>query len=189
MFLSIKNKIKNTDFTFFLNANMEFVNEVAEEIFPSGKNVYFTGVKHPGFFKFSALNMPYERRKESNFYISEENNKNKMYYQGCFNGGYSSKWIEMCKTLSNKIDEDLNSNIIPVWHDESAINWYFSNIEINSLDPNYSLPEQILDGDFISIKQDRKQKHCYDFLEGMKPYIIQRDKRKYGGTDFLRNNF
>ena len=90
----------------------------------------------------------------------------------------------MCKTLSNKIDEDLNSNIIPVWHDESAINWYFCNIKLNSLEPNYSLPEQILIKNF-----DRNGKHCYGFLTETKPYLIQRDKRKYGGSDFLRNNF
>ena len=184
MFMAIEKKIKNTDFTFFLNANMKFLNEVGEEVLPSGEDVYFTGVKHPGFFKSSTSDMPYERRKESNFYISEENNKNKMYYQGCFNGGYSSKWIEMCKTLSNKIDEDLNSNIIPVWHDESAINWYFCNIKLNSLEPNYSLPEQIMVGDFSPSTESSI--HCYGFLEKSKPFIIQRDKRKYGGTNFLR---
>jgi hypothetical protein len=179
MFLSIEKEIKNTDFTFFLNANMKFLNEVSEEVFPSRKNSFFTGVKHPGFFKSDISQMPYEKRKGSNFYVSEEKNKNRMYYQGCFNGGTTSKWIKMCKLLSNKIDEDLRSNIIPIWHDESAINWYFSNIEINSLEPNYALPEQILDDDF-------SEKHSYSLLKKLKPYSIQRDKRKYGGSDELR---
>ena len=187
MFMAIEKKIKNTDFTFFLNANMKFLNEVGEEVLPSGEDVYFTGVKHPGFFKSSVEEMPYERRKKSNFFINEKDNKNKMYYQGCLNGAESGKWIEMCKILSKKIDEDLKNNIIPIWHDESALNWYFRNLKIKNLDPEYSLPEQIMVGDFSPSTESSI--HCYGFLEKSKPFIIQRDKRKYGGSDFLRNNF
>ena len=65
--------------------------------------------------------MPYERRKESNFFINEKDNKNKMYYQGCLNGAESGKWIEMCKILSKKIDEDLTNianNIISTQKEE-----------------------------------------------------------------------
>ena len=187
MFMAIEKKIKNTDFTFFLNANMKFLNEVGEEVLPSGEDVYFTGVKHPGFFKSSVEEMPYERRKESNFFIKEKDNKNKMYYQGCLNGAESGKWIEMCKILSKKIDRDLKNNIIPIWHDESALNWYFKGIKVKELDPEYSLPEQIMVGDFSPSTESSI--HCYGFLEKSKPFIIQRDKRKYGGSDFLRNNF
>jgi hypothetical protein len=181
MFLSIEKKLKNTDFTFFFNSNIQFKKEVAEDILPDLKNSFFIGVKHPGFFKLDPSDMPYERRKESNFYIQDSENLNKMYYQGCFNGGESQKWIEMCKILSYRIDGDLKNNIIPLWHDESALNWYFKDIKLKSLDPEYSLPEQIIDKDYSP-----SSSHCYEFLDGVEPYIIQRDKRKYGGTDLLR---
>jgi hypothetical protein len=189
MFLCIEKDLKKSDFTFFLNANLEFRGEVGNEILPNMVDEFFTGVSHPGYFKLDTDNMPYERRKESNFYIDDSDNKNKNYYQGCLNGGDSKKFIEMSQILASKIDKDIKSNIIPVWHDESAINWYFRNIKIKTLEPEYALPEQILDGDFVSVKIDSSQNHCYDFLIGVKPYIIQRDKRKYGGTNFLRNNF
>jgi hypothetical protein len=187
MFLSIKEKIEKSKFTFFLNANMEFKEEIGEEILPNLENEFLVGVKHPGYFKLEKSYMPYERRKESNFFIEDSDNLNGMYYQGCFNGGESKKWIEMCEILSRKIDGDLNSNIIPIWHDESALNWYFRNLKIKNLDPEYSLPEQITVGDFSPSTEGNI--HCYGFLEKSKPFIIQRDKRKYGGSDFLRNNF
>ena len=186
MFSYIEKKLKKSDLSFFFNSNMEFVEEVGEEILPNMIDEFFIGVNHPGYFKSNTDNMPYERRKESNFFIEDSDNTNKNYYQGCFNGGDSKKFIEMSKILSSKIDGDLNSNIIPIWHDESAINWYFRNIKVKTLNPEYALPEQILDGDFISAKKNHLQKHCYDFLENVKPYAIQRDKRKYGGTDVLR---
>lgn len=185
MFLSLKDKIEKSDFTFFLNANMEFKEEIGEEVFPDLKNEFLVGVKHPGFFKLDKSYMPYERRKESNFCIADSDNLNNMYYQGCFNGGESKKWIEMCEILSLKIDEDLNSNIIPIWHDESALNWYFRNIKIKSLEPEYAMPEQIIEENFSPSSLGNI--HCYSDLKNSKPFIIQRDKRKYGGSDFLRS--
>lgn len=189
MFYNIRSELEKSDLCFFLNSNMEFKENIGDEIFPNMRDEFFIGVKHPGYFKTDVSNMPYERRTESNFFINDIDNINKNYYQGCFNGGDSKKFIEMSKILASKIDKDIKSNIIPVWHDESAINWYFRNLKIKTLDPEYALPEQILDGDFISVKADPYQTHCYDSLVGVKPYIIQRDKSKYGGTDFLRNNF
>lgn len=185
MFLSVKDKIEKSDFTFFLNANMEFKEEIGEEIFPNLETEFLLGVKHPGFFKLDKSYMPYERRRESNFFIGDYDNSNQMYYQGCFNGGESRKWIEMCEILSQKIDEDLKSNIIPIWHDESALNWYFRNIKIKSLDPEYAIPEQIVEGNFSPAGPGNM--HCYSDLKNSKPFIIQRDKRKYGGSDFLRS--
>jgi hypothetical protein len=128
--------------------------------------------------------MPYERRKESNFCISDID-ENMMYYQGCFNGGESSMWIEMCKELSGKIDDDLRSNVIPVWHDESAINWYFKSRNIVSLEPNYAIPEAVLSGNFQPASTNNV--HCYHYLTDVKPYAVQRDKSNYGGSDFLRS--
>lgn len=184
MFSHIEKNIKNSNFTFFLNSNMEFKKEVTKDILPDLEDSFFIGVKHPGFFKLNTDKMPYERRKESNFCIEDSDNINKIYYQGCFNGGESKKWIEMCKDLSLKIDKDLELGITPIWHDESALNWYFKDKAIKSLDPEYSLPEQIIDKDYSPSSYSNL--HCYHFLDGIEPYIIQRDKRKYGGTNFLR---
>jgi hypothetical protein len=185
MFLSIKEKIQNSDFTFFLNANMEFLNEVGEEILPDRNKTFFVGVKHPGFFKLPTFLMPYESRRESSFFVPDEGNRNKMYYQGCFNGGESSKWIEMCEILSERIDKDLKSNIIPIWHDESAINWYFKDIDLISLEPNYAIPEAVLSGNFQPASTNNV--HCYHYLTDVKPYAVQRDKGNHGGSDFLRS--
>jgi hypothetical protein len=78
------------------------------------------------------------------------------------------------------IDDDLSRNLIPVWHDESYLNWYFKEKKAKVLPPTYGIPEQVIYGDF------RDWDTGYKNLQNMEHYIIQRDKRKYGGTNFLR---
>jgi hypothetical protein len=73
----------------------------------------------------------------------------------------------MSKILETKIDIDLNNNIIPIWHDESALNWFFKDNKIHSLSPSYAYPES-------SIMPFQKK-------------IVQLDKYKYGGHMYLRN--
>ena len=48
MFLRIKEQLKNFDFIFFMNANLEFLKEVNEEFLPIEENL--TLVQHAGFY-------------------------------------------------------------------------------------------------------------------------------------------
>lgn len=65
------------------------------------------------------------------------------------------------------IDIDFNNNIIAIWHDESHLNLYFTQHPPKVLDSSYIYPE------------DKP-------IKGMTPIILMRDKKKYGGHDFLR---
>lgn len=163
MFNSIKNRLVG-DYTFFFNVNMLFVDFIGTEVLPKEENSYLMGVNHPGYFNKNKLEFPYERRFDSNFYIPYENGKN--YFQGCFNGGKTIEFISMSLELERLIDIDVSNGIIPIWHDESALNWYYEKINPLLVDPGYSYPE--------SSDIDLPKK------------IIQLDKNKYGGHVALR---
>jgi hypothetical protein len=165
MFNSVSDIITKEDFLFFLNANMLFIDYVNEEVIPEEKNNFLMGVNHPGFFNKNREEFTYERRPESTFYIPI--NEGDYYYQGCFNGGKSDEFLKMSKILDNMINVDLKNNITPIWHDESSLNWYYSKISPLIMDSGYSYPE-----DWI-IPFDKK--------------ILQRNKKNYGGYNYLRN--
>lgn len=166
MFKSIEKELLALDYIFFLNANLLFLSEVSEEVLPVEKNDFLCGVNHPGYFNKSKNEFPYERREGSCLYIPIEDGKK--YFQGCFLGGSSLEFMEMSKILEEKIDIDLKNNIIPIYHDESALNWYYKDKNPLVLDSGYSYPESVI------IPFDKK--------------IIQRDKRAFGGYDYLRQS-
>ena len=189
MFLSIKERLLEFDYVFFLNANMIFERNVGVEILPSEENSYLVGVKHPGFHLGVTINsagdlkkieFPYERKDEISCHIKKGDGSH--YFQGCFNGGRSTEWVEMCRCLSEMTDSDISKDLIPIWHDESYLNWYFSKRKVKALPPVYGLPEQVLERNFSPTFIN------YNVLCDVNHYIIQRDKNKYGGSDFLRAN-
>jgi len=164
MFNSISDQLKDFDYIFFLNANMVCVEKVGEEILPNKENDYLVGVDHPGFYHRPQDTFTYERNRISNFFIDINQGKN--YFQGCLNGGRSKEFLEMSIELEKLIYDDLRKNHIPLWHDESALNWYYSKRNPKVLPPSYAYPE-VANPDY-----DKK--------------IIQLDKSKFGGHDFLR---
>ena len=166
MFNSIKNDVIKNDYAFFFNVNMKFVDFVGEEALPGPDNSYLLGVNHPGFYTENIDSFPYERNDESVFYIPF--GEGSIYYQGCLSGGRTKEYMEMSEKLDSMIDEDLNNDIIPEWWDESALNWYYDKLNSKPLilPPSYAYPES----ENIDIKK----------------IIIQLDKEKKGGHDFLR---
>ena len=164
MFNNISEVLINEDYLFFLNANMLFTDDVGDEVIPNDNNDFLMGVNHPSFYNQIKTNFTYERNPESVFYIPLEDGK--YYYQGCFNGGRSIEFLNMSRILDNMINNDLKNDIIPIWHDESALNWYFLNKTPLLVDCSYAYPES------WEIPFNKK--------------IIQRDKNKYGGYEYLR---
>jgi hypothetical protein len=165
MFNSISNELINFDYLYFLNINMAVVDSVNEEIIPSSDNSNLMGVLHPGFWDKTNYQFPYERRVDSRFYITE--GEGKFYYQGCFNGGKSEEFLNMSTILDKMIDEDSNNGITPIWHDESALNWYYKDKPILNASPSYAIPED------ATLNFNKK--------------IIQLNKAKFGGHNFLRS--
>lgn len=164
MFNRVESELKNEDYLFFFNANMKFVDFVNEEVIPKKENNFLMGVNHPGYFNSDPSRFTYERNPNSKFYI--EFGKGNYYYQGCFNGGSSNEFLKMSKTLDDMINIDLSNGIMPIWHDESALNWYYLDKNPLIVDSGYSYPEG------WQLPFEKK--------------IVQIDKNNFGGYNFLR---
>jgi hypothetical protein len=204
MFDAFRDMLSKVDYLFFMNANMKLVSPVDTSILPAENRCGIVVTQHPGYYKsIGASNLPYEGNVKSEFYVPQ--NQRNAYFQGCFNGGRSSEFLSMCATLKDKIDKDLLENIIPVWHDETALNWYVINQDPLILPPTYAYPEHcdgedikrslvekneksdlpLLDPDFAtaSVLED-PFRHIIDEFGDLK--IIQRNKNMDGGKIYLR---
>ena len=199
MFSSIEKELEKFDFVFFMNANMEVVSLVSKDILPTEAESGLVATHHPGFYKEGPNLFTYERNHKSNFYIPFGSGKN--YVQGCFNGGRSREFLRMCREIKERIDADLSNKIIPIWHDESALNWYLLDKNPKILHPVYAWPE------FISLKKKEildmakliGQEEISNYLlrgekdphlhikEGKKIRILQKDKNFFGGKKDLRS--
>lgn len=78
------------------------------------------GTMHPGWAgsKGTVCTDP-----DSAAYIPE--GENQIYYCGGFFGGPHSKFMEMTLILKNRIQSDMDKNVMAEFHDESHLNWYF----------------------------------------------------------------
>jgi hypothetical protein len=199
MFSSIEKDLEKFDFIFFMNANMKVVSSISRRILPTKEESGLVVTHHPGFYKKHPNLFTYERNPTSNFYIPFGSGNN--YVQGCFNGGRSSEFLEMCRQIKKRIDSDLENKIIPVWHDESALNWYMIDKTPKILHPVYAWPEfiriskeEILEMSKIIghdetnnyLFRGKKDPHLH-IREGKKIKIIQRDKNFFGGKSELRS--
>jgi hypothetical protein len=162
----IKDEISKFDYIFFFNVNMLAVQKIGDEVLPKIDNDFLVGCNHPLHFHQAPHFLPYERKSEISCSIPYT--EGKYYYQGCFNGGRVEEFLEMSKILSENIDNDLKNNQIPVWHDESYLNWYFNKKNPLLLSYNYIYPEGMN-------------------LPDMNPIMIQRDKWKYMNKEKLRS--
>ena len=166
-FLRAENELKEMDYLIFMNGNLR-VNEVINtfNILPQDNEELFVTL-HPGFYARSPADFTYDNNPDCLAYIKKGEGKH--YYAGGFNGGKTQAYLAMIRCLAERIDKDLEKDIIALWHDESHLNRY-----INDYDEN---KYRILSPAF-----------CYP--EGWKlPFeekITVRDKNKVGGHDYLR---
>lgn len=165
IFEKAESQLKTCSHIFFLNANMQVVDTVGDEILPDRSNDGLLAVIHPGFWNKQSHEFTYDRNVNSTAYIPV--GKGKYYFMGGFNGGVTDDYLKLIRTLRNNIKADLTKNVIALWHDESHLNHYLLNRNPKILSPEYGYPEG-LDLPFH-------------------PKILIRDKAGYGGHNFLRD--
>ena len=125
--------IKDVDYLMFLNSNLELLYPL--DILPiNNKKLFF--VKHPGCKMVNAERMfinsiDSRNISHSNVDISKINKENRVYVCGAFNGGKTNDYLLMCEILKSKTEKDDDNNVIAQWHDESYINYYRLNIDVN----------------------------------------------------------
>ena len=143
-----RKEIEDCDWLVFLDADTRVVAKVTEEEFFSDKP-YF-GVHHP----CHALKMQphteypgaFETNTNSRAGVTEEDDTS-MYYQGCLWGGRVPEVLDMIGELDSRVEEDLSNDVIAVWHDESQLNKFYSEVkeDVHLLGPQYAYPEVFQD--------------------------------------------
>lgn len=182
MFLTQKEKLKEFDYVFFMNANVQCVEKVGKEFLPIEESLLF--VQHPGFYNAPNYRFPYDRNKKSSAYIKY--GEGNVYICGGINGGKSKAFLEMCETLNQRIESDYAKGIIALWHDESQVNKYIlENKDYKLLSPSYCYSEGcgipftpiLLVRDktkYIDVVQIKNVNHLKVFIDSVKKGIMYR---------------
>jgi histo-blood group ABO system transferase len=125
--------LKDFDYLYLFDADVGIVDTVGEEVLQD-----LVGVLHPYKFFEDKKVYPYEKRKQSTAYVSDENHNK--YYAAAFVGGKSENFLQMAKIISERVEEDERNGIIAKWHDESHLNKYFNENPPTDLSPSYMFP-------------------------------------------------
>jgi hypothetical protein len=67
----------------------------------------------------------WEENQESTAFVKAV--RRKRYVHGAVWGGPTSQILNMCQSLVERIEKDLENKLVATWHDESHLNWYHSN--------------------------------------------------------------
>jgi hypothetical protein len=106
-----RGRLLSFDQIYYIDVDMRVVSEIPlKDLLTSG----IVAVTHPGFPD------AFERRPESAAYVE----KGSAYYQGCFVGGSTGAFLNMCGVIARNIDADNEKGITAVWFDESHLNRY-----------------------------------------------------------------
>lgn len=129
-----KEELSRLDYLFYCDADMLFCNEVSSEILS-----HRVATQHPGYY--GRRGTP-ETNPKSRAYVPPS--QPMQYFAGGFNGGTSSAYLLMAKSISENIGKDLENGHIAVWHDESHLNRYLiDNPPTKILDPGYCYGESL----------------------------------------------
>ena len=124
------------DYLFYCDVDMLFVDTVSIEILPSDTQG-LTCVRHPGFWQ-GGWGSPNTDNRSTAWLAPQDR---KVYVAGGFQGGITQHYLEMSKMLAHNIWIDEMNNVMAQWHDETHLNWYINQREVNVLTPEYCFPE------------------------------------------------
>lgn len=150
LFLKQEELLRDYDYVFYCDADMEFVSPVGDEILGEG----LTGAQHPMYATRIEYIPPYEPNKESTAFIprpgrvlTDDNGKKRfepLYFAGGFQGGRTDDFIKAMKVMKDNIDKDFSRNYIAIWNDETHWNKYlFDNPPAVVLSPSYIYPDSL----------------------------------------------
>lgn len=164
MFIRIEDILSTFDYLFFFNANIVFLDFVFEgELLPREEGLM--AVNHPVSYNKKPNAFPYERSPKSLAYVPFGHGS--YYCLGGVNGGRTKEYFQLIRTLDERIMQDYRKGVIAVYHDESHFNRYIMGKTIRLLTPSYGYPE----GKNLPFH----------------PRVLIKDKKKWGGHQYLRS--
>lgn len=136
-FCNYSTNFAQEDYLYYVDVDSLFVDNITpEEIIGD-----LVGVQHCGYINQTG---PYENNSKSSLYVNQHNHhkKYKNYFGGGFSGGRKDKYLELSQWCKTMIDLDVSNGVIPIWHDETALNRYFLDHEPTTiLSPSYHYPQ------------------------------------------------
>lgn len=142
-------EIKKNDWFIFIDADALVVDKIeSKDFFDETKS--FFGVHHPCHF----MKMPPHNKFPGAFETNPlskssvtENDDLSVYYQGCLWGGKVPDIFELIDELDQRVNEELENNVIALWHDESHLNKFFieNKNRVHTLGPEFAYPEVFSD--------------------------------------------
>lgn len=143
-FLGQADRLAGYDYLFFANANLRCLRDVtAGELLPdAARGQVLTVVCHLPYYGKNPIFHPYERRRKSRAGIPY--NCGTWYVAGGLNGGQSAAYLDLCRELKGRTDEDLSHGVIARFHDESQLNRLVAEQpgRFRILGPEYCTPEE-----------------------------------------------
>ncbi|KAM9226335.1 histo-blood group ABO system transferase-like [Dugong dugon] len=109
--------LREVDYLVCADVDMIFSDHVGVEILSS-----LFGTLHPSFYGFSRLDFTYERRPQSQAYISKD--EGDFYYIGALFGGSVQEVYRLTKACHEAMMVDQANDIEAIWHEESHLNKY-----------------------------------------------------------------
>ena len=158
-FTNNSDKFDGMDYLYYVDIDCLFMNAVSSEALGD-----LVGVRHCGYYSGGGT---FENNTKSVFCRPLNNYKH--YYGGGYQGGKKENYLQLAKWCYEKIEEDLKNNIIPIYHDETALNTYFSETPPTiELSPQYHYPQNAEH----FIKEQPKMRYLADML----PIILLLEK-------------
>ena len=143
-FLGQADALAKFDYLFFANANLHCTRAItAAELLPNGTaGQSLTAVCHLPYYGKDPIFHPYDRSGKS--CASIPYNCGQYYVAGGLNGGTAAAFLDLCRELKIRTDEDLAHGVIARFHDESQLNRLVAEHpeKFRILSPDYCTPEE-----------------------------------------------
>lgn len=144
----------NSDFIFYIDADMEFVRPVGDEILGD-----LVAVQHPGFFGQPRHAFTYETNQRSRACVYPHEGTH--YFAGGFQGGSREHYGKAMAWMRDAINEDLRNHVIAEWHDESMWQRYLIGTPPTViLSPDYCSTPQMRHDTRKIVALDKNHEEC-----------------------------
>jgi histo-blood group ABO system transferase len=136
-FVKEKEYISKFDYCYYFDVDMGIVEKVGDEVLGD-----LVATMHPYQSLYPKESRSYDRNPNSLAFVPPgEEGEN--YYAGGFNGGKTECFLKMAEVIADRVNKDLEKDVIALWHDESQMNRYLiDNPPTLSLTPTYCFAEE-----------------------------------------------